>query len=222
MQIKRKIFLLTLTLSITLSTHAGDASQWEIIGFSKDGNYFAFERFGSYDGSGFPYSEIFILNVCKNDYATKPITTVVEEENTNVDARTVNRKKAKSLLTQFGIIIGNVGQTFYERKQEDEEVPPFTYRNQKMQVLLETEDLALNDQIGVNLQKMTLSLKHPKGIQVLQKDKSLPKSRGSAYSYWIATVVAYENSLIALVSYYSVGYEGPDTRQIAVSGCLPK
>ncbi|HEY7765546.1 MAG TPA: DUF2259 domain-containing protein, partial [Aestuariivirgaceae bacterium] len=42
---------------------AADAAERDILGFSPDGRYFAFEQYGVQDGSGFPYSEIFIIDL---------------------------------------------------------------------------------------------------------------------------------------------------------------
>ncbi|MBN9059609.1 MAG: DUF2259 domain-containing protein, partial [Rhizobiales bacterium] len=41
---------------------AGDFAERSILGFSPDGGRFAFEEFGIQDGSGFPYSNIFVLD----------------------------------------------------------------------------------------------------------------------------------------------------------------
>src|SRR6218665_2598412 len=76
---------------------AADSSHSVVIGFSKDGSLFAFELAGTYDGTGFPFSEIFILNVCKNEYATKPIHFVNESEDASEEnTSALNMKKAKS------------------------------------------------------------------------------------------------------------------------------
>ena len=45
------------------SAIAGDSAQFDAIGYSPDGRYFAFEQFGIQDGSGFAYSEIFIIDL---------------------------------------------------------------------------------------------------------------------------------------------------------------
>nr|WP_272210755.1 DUF2259 domain-containing protein [Marinicella sp. W31]MDC2876669.1 DUF2259 domain-containing protein [Marinicella sp. W31] len=48
-----------LGLSASIAT-AGDFATFTPLGFSDDGSVFAFEEFGVEDGSGFPYSNIFL------------------------------------------------------------------------------------------------------------------------------------------------------------------
>ena len=47
---------------------AGDAAELGILGFSADGGVFAFEEYGIQDGSGFPYSSIFIIDTAKDAF----------------------------------------------------------------------------------------------------------------------------------------------------------
>ena len=45
---------------------AADAADRAIIGFSGDGRFFAFEEFGIQDGSGFPYANIYVIDLEKD------------------------------------------------------------------------------------------------------------------------------------------------------------
>jgi hypothetical protein len=45
----------------------------DVIGFSPDGRYFAFEQYGFNEGEGLPYSHMYFIDVERNDYVTKPI-----------------------------------------------------------------------------------------------------------------------------------------------------
>jgi predicted secreted protein len=71
-------------LAISTGTaHAGDAAARRIIGFSPDGNYFAFERYGTLDAgaSDSGYSEIDIIDTRTDQFAGgKPILVVDETE----------------------------------------------------------------------------------------------------------------------------------------------
>ena len=42
---------------------AGDRALVDIIGYSENANYFAFEEFGIQDGSGFAYSNIYVVDL---------------------------------------------------------------------------------------------------------------------------------------------------------------
>ncbi len=222
--LKKIIYLFLLLLSIesqaTTMEISGDASQVQVIGFSKDGLYFAFERYGTYDGSAFPYSEIFILDVCKNDYAVKPILLVIEDGSDESIARTNNMKKAEPLLNRFGIQKGNTGNKILLKPTENKKFS-FPFKNEKMEIILdEIETKSLNCEESIPEKKMILSLKYKGIVQALQKDDELPKSRNCAFDYWISEVYSFNNGIVAIVNYRTPGFEGPNTRQIAVSGCL--
>ncbi len=55
-----------LFLNITLC--AGDAAQFCALGWSPGYKHFAFTQCGEQDGSGFPYAELFIVDVEKNNF----------------------------------------------------------------------------------------------------------------------------------------------------------
>ena len=42
---------------------AMEQATFKFLGFSQDGQYAAYEQYGYQDGSGFPYSEIIVLQV---------------------------------------------------------------------------------------------------------------------------------------------------------------
>jgi predicted secreted protein len=77
-------FVLTLLLFLALSNtiaRAGDAATRDIIGFSPDGRYFAFEQHGIQDGSGFPYAEIFVIDAAEDRWVPgTPIRKRADDE----------------------------------------------------------------------------------------------------------------------------------------------
>lgn len=52
-----------LSLFLAIPAFAGESSLSNVLGFSEDGKYFAFEEYGVRDGLGAPYSSIFALDV---------------------------------------------------------------------------------------------------------------------------------------------------------------
>ena len=48
---------------------AGDRALIDLIGYSEDGRIFAFEEFGIQDGSGFPYSNIYVVDLPADKWA---------------------------------------------------------------------------------------------------------------------------------------------------------
>lgn len=85
MDMRRKLALklfaliaIPLALAATPSM-AGDYAERALLGFSPDGHYCAFEEYGVQDGSGFPYSNIFLIDTATDDWvAGTPIRVLIE------------------------------------------------------------------------------------------------------------------------------------------------
>ena len=94
---------LALLLLATPAAQAADSAQSRAIGFSPDGRYFAFEQYGIQDGSGFGYSDIFILDIEQDRWVPgTPVQVLIEDESTHIDeARKQANQKAQPLITQF-------------------------------------------------------------------------------------------------------------------------
>jgi predicted secreted protein len=74
---------------------AGDLAQREILGFSEDAKRFAFEEYGVYDGSGFPYSTIYVIDTQSDQWvAGTPIRIKLESEHALEDAARAAAGKA--------------------------------------------------------------------------------------------------------------------------------
>lgn len=206
-------------LFIHTALFAGDASMYDLIGFSADGKYVAFERYGVYDGSAFPYCEIFIVDVAQNDYPVRPLRHVIEDSPTDRDARVEAKKTAKSLLQQFGIIDRNIGTKAWEAgRNMDLKEAHFLDREQTLKAILIEEDVEM-ECIAGPAKIFRLELEYEDGaVMTLQHDTALPDSRGCAYVYRIMAVYTYLTSMAVIVEYSSDGYEGPNVRQLIVTG----
>ena len=53
-------------LALALPAAAADRALINMLGYSEDGAYFAFEQFGVQDGSGFPFADIFMHGIAKS------------------------------------------------------------------------------------------------------------------------------------------------------------
>ena len=67
--VKGATALLAVSLAVATPALAGDRALIDFIGFSADARYLAFEEFGVQDGSGFPYSNIYILDLPADKWA---------------------------------------------------------------------------------------------------------------------------------------------------------
>jgi predicted secreted protein len=214
---------------------AGDYGDREIIGFSPDGAYFAFEEYGVQDGSGFPYSNIFIIDTAKDDWlAGTPIRRRVDDEMAPLSrARAESRAKALPLLAKHGIAprgVLAVSNPATELSANPYKVrfrlnPFFNMAERAWTLDLEPlpfPPTAACENFGTT-QGLKLTITDPDGKQrVLSEDKSVPDSRFCPRGYAISDVVTFtpeggETTLAVLLSLFRQGFEGTDRRFLAVT-----
>ena len=241
-----RIFLLAFVVLFLISTtaRAGDFATLNVIGFSKDGRYLAFEEYGTQDGSGFPYSSIYFIDVAKNIYAAKSVNVRLESETaTEKLARSRSRLGANASLRKLRIVERNVGTIVVSRLLTDVAVNNFLsdepaksqtinfaeiigsmYRSGDFDLILKpvevkTDACAYSD---YPIYKFELSLndKSNNRTTMLQKDSTLPASRPCPFDYAMQYVYLYENYVAVFVATYSIGFEGPDLRYLAVTGAF--
>lgn len=233
-------------LVLSLSASAGDFANLNFIGFSKDGRYLAFEEYGTQDGSGFPYSNIYFVEVQKNSFAAKAITVRIDSETaTERQARAKAKLAAAATLRKLRILERNTGTAvvsrlltdvsgnhFLSEDPEKEQKINFAaeigsmYRRGDYDLVLKSVkadkkgcDYLDEDQKTFMLELSVYDAEQQKTI-MLQKDSSLPASRGCPLNYAIQHVYLYEGSIAVFLNTYHVGFEGPDMRYMVVTGKL--
>ena len=102
---KRFALSLAIWLLGSAATYAADSAELNILGFSADEKIFAFEQFGTEDGSGFPYSEIYVVDTSKDEWVKgSPIKVRPDNEDAKlVDVIAQARAKYAPLQKSFGI-----------------------------------------------------------------------------------------------------------------------
>ncbi len=207
-------------LMTAVPTFAGDQARGLFIGFSDDQKYCAVETVGVQDGSGFPYAVIFIIDVAANDWATDPVSVVLkttgDETASALDAHYAVWVAAKSALARYGINPSLAGMSV---AVDDPGRVPFT-SGQDAYTLVLTTSAAKESTDSMPLSLMQLQLIHGGDRRTLQKDSSVPKTRGNAYAYRISEVRVDGDALAVIIDYDRTGFEGPDTRQIVVTAKL--
>ena len=238
-----KTFVLVGIVALFLSTdvQAGDYAKLNFIGFSKTGKYLAFEEHGVQDGSGFPYSTFYVVNVETNSYAAGPFRVRLENETaTDLQARMKARLAAAPSLKKFGIVERNTGSLVIARLFTDLSVRKLTDGESKTSRInfaewvdsMYTEgdyELTLDlveekpkacEYEEFPVYKIALTLKDNKADRksVVQKDATLPSSRGCPTRYEIQYVYLYKDNMAVFMNYYTTGFEGPDLRYIVATG----
>lgn len=214
---------------------AGDTASLNVLGYSPDGKVFAFEEYGVSDGAGFPYSNIYFIDVAANAFLPgTPIRVHMEEEGPLGKVREMAQAKAAALATQYqvadnpGVIVAynppsELGSDpgklrFYPYVS----APPYGYT---YTLVLREKDFPISkDCAGFadSYKGFTLRLTEYQGQpmdKVLHDDTSVPKSRLCPNEYRIGAVVSSEIREVtpmAMILVGTYGFEGNDRRWIAV------
>ena len=221
------------SIGLAAPAQAGDRAGFNALGFSTDGRYFAFEEYGIQDGSGFPYSNIYAIDLPADKWvAGAPFSVRLDADDSSLAAA---REQAMDLaqpaldtlsLTAPAEMIAHIG----DGEPDDGQVLSFGQPGyglaepQNVRTLsLDTFPLAsastpCADYTDQPTEGFALLLD---GVE-FYRDQSLPKSRGCALGYRIHAVVTpfqgglREPATVAIISVYPFGFEGPDRRFIAV------
>ncbi|NGO51020.1 DUF2259 domain-containing protein [Allomesorhizobium camelthorni] len=235
----RTALALLILLAVAPASLAGDVAELEILGFSDDGSVFAFEEYGAFDGSGFPYSNRYYIDVDSDEFLpATPIRVRLEDENATVEeARRQSRERGEKIVGQSEL---NANRGFTAGSNAVTELSADPYR---MMVNPRPIFYPVDDPLEFRLEEIPLNntaqcenhgeingfrllrIDASKGgqTQVLHEDKAIPQSRGCPYGYGIGAVqtLYHDGGLSAyavLISLRTYGFEGPDFRWLAVTG----
>ncbi len=215
---------------------AGDYAERAILGFSLDGRYFAFEQFGVQDGSGFPYSEIFVIDLVQDNWVDgTPIRVRVENEEADIsEARQSSHGQVQPLLQQYGIwhsgrLIASAPVT--EVYQDPYEVSFRRYHFDSSTNDIRTALLTIEDRpapsdcagLGDDFKGFSLRVRNDttNDTTLVHQDNSIPGSRGCPLDYGISDIIVYPafdqaQVVVALINVFTYGFEGSDRRYIAI------
>ncbi|MBL8790568.1 MAG: DUF2259 domain-containing protein [Rhizobiales bacterium] len=241
----RGLFTALFLATAATAAQAADGAQSRAIGFSPDNRYFAFEQYGMQDGSGFAYSDIFVIDLSNDSWVKgTPVRVLDENESGEVDtARAKAMAQAKAVIDSVkatGSVDTLVHLPFTQIGTQDRRKVRFA------RYYASSADPASYDALGsweIEVKNVALpapagctdlDLALPVGLEVTVKDvksgrsitamrdTSIPKSRFCPHDYDIEAVFApsrdsqQEETLVALIGVYSRGFEGSNRRFIAV------
>jgi len=214
---------------------AGDFAKRHIHGFSADGGLFAFEEYGVQDGSGFPYSTIYIIDTETDSWtAGSPFKAQINDEtktifNAREQARILAGPRMKS-FEERGTIVASYKPT--QRGVDKKRivanprivVPPIDetveFRLVKKSFPESGSCEGLGPTAGYRLSQIATTPNQT--TRIIHEDKSVPESRSCPLDYDFADLVTYypanrapKAALIILMQ--RIGFEGPDGRYLAVT-----
>lgn len=235
-----RLFALPLILGSLIMAgpaRAGDIALLESLGFSEAGDVFAFQQSGVEDGSGFPYAEIFFLDLKSDRFLEpSPIRVRLNEDGALVaDAVAEARAAAADLLSRTmpdkrngHVVLDNPPTDL----SSDGKAARFVARpvlppiDEPVELRMETfplEGPEICQDIGrpvMGYRIVKLALEPGQKASVLHEDTAIPTSRGCPLDYAIRQVRVYEKpgggfAAVSLIAVQSHGFEGPDIRYIA-------
>lgn len=230
------LLALAATCLTGLAALAGDRAEIDLLGYSPDAQFFAFEEFGIQDGSGFAYSNIYVVDLRADAWvAGTPIRVVGGSETEALSAvRAQAAKAASAILPKLAI-----GEPAIITALIGDGVPgahgkslPFGVPGYGAGEVREQHELALSlfpakaetpcaDYFTSVPLGFALSLKKAGQTRQVHQDGTLPASRNCPQDYRIYGVVLPFGATtlaggVAIISVYAGGFEGLDRRFIAV------
>lgn len=216
---------------------AGDRALVDVIGYSPDGLYFAFEEFGIADGAGFAYSNTYVVNLADDRFVVgTPISIRAEDESESLHALRLRAKtEVQPRLEDIGISLPAVtaatigdGVPGSDGLSLSFGVPapgePGTVAG-KYDLSLETFPVeaasSCRETFGDTAQGLAIKISDFGASREVYRDQSLPRSRGCPVAYRFYGVYLPFNATdisraATLISVYAHGFEGADRRFIAI------
>ncbi|MBB6097920.1 putative secreted protein [Deinobacterium chartae] len=210
---------------------AADLPSVRSLGFAPGGRYYAFEAYGHYDGSGFPFSAYHVVDVDRNAYVARLERGGQDWAQRSLQAvRAQTAREIAPVLARYRISGQQPGLRVYRQLPSPfADQPPglqrvrASVRGQGLEVRLtptsvpaapctfpETEMIPP----GHTVRGLHLSA----GGRTLQRDAQLPRWRNCAFGYRLEEVRVYGDRVAVLLRVYLPGFEGADRLPMVVTG----
>jgi predicted secreted protein len=232
---------LLLALALVLPATAADRALINLIGYSQDGDYFAFEQFGIQDGSGYAFSDVFVVDLANDKwtYGTPFEVQAEDEEKSLTEVRAEAIAKAQDKLDEYKIdvpvqILALNGDGMGKDRGTNLSwstpacCSPAQIQADAFSLILSLRSIASTEPYCQDMSPVGFNLEYQdqNGVRTLNADgDELPKSRGCTLDYSIYAVVApfseyyadgFTRRSVAVIATYPFGFEGVDRRFMVV------
>jgi predicted secreted protein len=227
------VFFSTLWFIMATPLLAEDIAHRRIIGFSPDGNYFAFEQSGIENGTGRAYAHIFLIDTRRNKWVKgSPFRAGAEGVRKLRRARQRVRRAARDSLQRYevrrkGVVLASNPIT--ELSADPHKVRVYTRRTIRQldePLVFSIREIRIRTPrcrrlTSRPIKGMIIRVRRESGRrQVLHEDKRIPQSRGCPTSYGIEDVIRLKKrgggAVYAVIySFIRSGPNGEERRFIA-------
>lgn len=228
----RLIAALVLLVAPIAPALAGDRAEIALLGFSEDGRYFAYEEYGIQDGSGFAFSSIYAIDLTTDRWVPgTPFAARAESEDASLASiRAKAAALAKGPLDELQL---NAPAIFTALNGDGEPMDGLSLAfgtpgygltpvGDTWVLTLETFPLTAPADCASYTDEPMLGFALAASGQEFHRDTAIPKSRHCPLAYRIYGMAEpagfgyADGGRAAIISVYSLGFEGPDRRFIAV------
>lgn len=187
---KKSVFLFLLFLNI-VAIYAGDIANFVNLGFSNDGNKFAFGIHGVKDKTYQAYAQIYLVDANTNDFLENGVFKTSPTKATYaLDSKTVFldlQHRASPYLKKYGIMQEREGRPIYSQTEQTKDDSILTFRDfetgSQYTVILHSKSVSNTessfhitcDVIGINGSKRSYKVGHPNIVRNLTKSYSVKK-----------------------------------------------
>lgn len=231
-----RVILMLLALVGAAPAMAADSASLAVLGFSPDGQRFAFEEYGRQDGSGFPYASIYLIDTEKNEFASPPVHVRIDSENATIGAA---RRQAAARARTMLAAVTEPGETLASQSiaQVTDEPDRLRFRlgthlpNGEEPSTLTLAEIPMGEANGDTVAGFRLTLTDRGESRLIHEDRRLPARRSTARGYRLGEVIAFRSPrgggqpgtdvLVVMVMVLRQGFEGTDVRHMAVTAPLP-
>lgn len=241
----RAVLFSTALILAPATAFAGDAANRTLLGFSPDGALFAFMESGVQDGSGFPYANVYLVDVASDAWAEPPVQVMLRDDGAVAEEGQAVRaaaEQAAPLLLRHDIftpgrhlwsapLAESSGDDPVEHGAWPASVAARFTNDRSGPFTLKLDEIDMPDgqcaDYQADVQGFTLTLETIGVSQVIYTDTEIPESRGCALGYSLSDILESPadsdggRSLIVLVNVFRHGFEGWDRRFLAVPFAAP-
>ena len=232
----RPLMLAALFAAAPATARAGDFATLHSYGFSADGSVYAFGQSGIQDGSGFPYAEIFFLDVNEDRFLSpSPVRVRLDDENATLEMAMDEARGRAASLFETHDPQPDAGQLVFASPAAELADNPHRARflpraiapspDRPVELRIETIPLSGPDHCTgfgqtVGYRLVRIATEPGTAAQLVHEDASIPQSRGCPLDYRFSEIRVLQRpdggfAAVAIIGVEQVGFEGPALRFIA-------